>query len=227
MCTPGLGLHQELELLVDAGVSPLKALQAATINPAELLRKQDFLGTIEVGKGGDVLVLDANPLENIRNTCKIHRVISRGEVLDGKYHGDFTNPIPRNSWEDSGHFFPSPRIRWASPEAFEEGTTGATLTVHGTGFIPYSFVQWNGEKLKTEFMSRSELKAEIPVEQLKTGTYTVTVENPDFGWGTLNARGASDLTHLGVRPPISNEFFVLVKPQGGTPIFPHPREAQK
>ena len=132
--------------------------------------------------------------------------------------------MPKNDWEGSSHFFPSPRIRWATPEAFEEGDQEASLTVHGTGFIPYSFVRLNGEKLETEFVSERELRAEVPPELLETGTYAVTVENPDFGWGSNLARGAGDIAHLGIRGPISNEFLVLVKPQGGSAIFPHPRE---
>ncbi len=218
-------MHQELELLVDAGVSTLQALQAATVNPAELMRMQDRLGTLEEGKVGDVLILDANPLEDIRNTRKIAQVISRGRVLDGKYHADFKNPIPFNGWEQSSHFFPSPRIQWASPEALVEGAQGATLTVHGTGFIPYSFVRFNGQNLKTSFIDRLQLTAEVPANLLRPGTYAVTVENPEFGSGTIYAAGASDLSHLGMRDRISNEFLVLVKPQGGAPIFPHPREA--
>jgi len=224
MTTPGLALHQELELIVDAGATPLQALQATTIHPAELMRMSDRLGTIEAGKAGDVVVLDANPLEDIRNTRKIHRVISRGRVLDGEYHADFRNPIPTNDWEGSSHFFPSPRIRWASPEAFLENARDATLTVHGTGFIPYSFVRLNGQKLKTHFVDEFQVTAEIPPEMLKAGTYAVTVENPDFGWGSNLARGAGDISHLGVQDPISNEFLVLVKPAGDAPIFPHPRE---
>lgn len=224
MCTAGLSLHQELELLVDAGVSPLQALQAATIHSAELMRIEDRLGTLEEGKAGDVLILDANPLEDIRNTRKIARVISRGQVLDGQYHADFQNPIPNNYWQDTSHYFPSPRIRLASPEALVEGMQGANVTVHGTGFIPYSFVRWNGQKLKTQFTDRFQLTAELPANLLKPGTYAVTVENPDFAWGTIYASGGSDLSHLGIRDRISNEFLVLVKPQGGAPIFSHPRE---
>ena len=53
----------------------------------------------------------------------------------------------------------------------------------------------------------------------------MTVENPEFGSGTIYAAGASDLSHLGLRDHISNEFLVLVKADGGAPIFPHPREA--
>ncbi|MBI4483512.1 MAG: amidohydrolase family protein [Acidobacteria bacterium] len=225
MCTPGLALHQELELLVDAGASPLQALQAATVNPAELMRMRDRLGTLEEGKAGDVVILDANPLENIRNTRKIARVISRGRVLDGEYHADFQNPIPRNYWEDSSHYFPSPEIQWVSPEAVEEGTQGVALTVKGTGFIPYSIVQFNGAKLKTEWVDRFELKARVAAELLRPGTYSVKVENPDFGWGSVSV--GQHLAHLGIRDRVSNEFRVLVKPKGGAPIFSHAREADR
>jgi len=227
ICIPGLGLLQELDLLVDAGVSPLQALQAATINSAELMRMEDRLGTLEEGKVGDVLILDANPLEDIRDIRKIALVISRGQVLDGLYHADFRNPIPENVPYDSRLFFPSPRIQWASPEAILEGAQNATLTVHGTGFIPYSFVRFNGQQLKTTFVDEFQLTAELPPKLLEPGTYAITVENPDFAWGTIYASGASDLAHLGIRDYISNEFLVLVKPQGGAPIFPHPREASK
>ena len=227
MTTPGLSLHQEMELIVDAGASELQALQAATIHSAELLRMEDRLGTVEAGKAGDVVVLDANPLEDIRNTREIHRVISRGRVLDGEYHADFRNPIPTNDWEGSSHFFPSPRIRFASPEAFVEGASDATLTVNGTGFIPYSFVRLGGQSLPTEFISGFELRAQVPAELLRMGTYAVTVENPDFGWGSNLARGAGDISHLGPRGYISNEFLVLVKPAGGTAIHPHPRESAR
>lgn len=218
MCTPGLALHQELELFVDAGISPLKALQAATINPAELMRMGDRLGSLEAGKAGDVLILEANPLENIRNTRRIWRVISRGRVLDGQYHADFKNPIPKNDWESSSHYFPSPRIRWVSPEALVAGTKGVTLTVKGTGFVPYSFVRLDGQKLKTNFIDEHQLTAEIPVELQKAGTYAVTVENPDFAWGTTYARGASDLVHLGIRDYISNKVLVLIKPGGASSV---------
>ncbi len=227
MCVPGLGTHQELELMVDAGASPLQTLQAATINSAELMRMENRLGTLEEGKAADLLILEANPLEDIRNTRKIAQVISRGQVLDGEYHADFANPIPKNDPYDSSHYFPSPRIRWASPEALVEGAQRATLTVHGTGFIPYSFVRLNGQTLETTFVDPFQLTAEVPPELLEPGTYAVTVENPDFAWGTIYARGASDIAHLGIRPPISNEVLVLVKPQGGAPIFPHPREQSR
>jgi imidazolonepropionase-like amidohydrolase len=210
MAVPGLSMHQELELLVDAGVSPLGALQAATIHPASLMRLSDKLGTVEAGKVGDLVVLDGNPLEHIRNTRKIWRVISRGKVLDGEYHADFKNPIPKTDPEQSSHFFPSPRIKEVTPVTLVEGGAAATLKVTGTGFIPYSFVLWNGEKVATEFVSTDELNATIPSDLVRPGSYPISVENPDFAWGSIYARGASDIAHLGIQDNVSNEVLVMV-----------------
>lgn len=200
-CVPGLGLHQEMELLVDAGVTPLQALQASTTNPAEMMRMQDRLGTIEAGKAGDILILDANPLENIRNTRKIAKVISRGQVLDGQYHADFKNTIPSPERESSSHYFPSPRIQQASLQ-------GGTLKVTGTGFIPYSLVVLSGHTLKTKFVDEFHLEGAAPAELLKSATLRVTVENPDFGAVAL--RGVPDLSRLGILDHISNAFPILV-----------------
>ena len=77
----GLTLHKELGLLVEAGLSPLEALQAATRNPAEFLGRLGSLGTVERGKIADLLLLDANPLEDIQNTRKIHAVIVGGKLV--------------------------------------------------------------------------------------------------------------------------------------------------
>jgi imidazolonepropionase-like amidohydrolase len=79
---PGFALHQELALLVQAGLTPMQALQAATRNPADFLGKLETQGTIEPGKTADLLLLDANPLEDIHNTQKIRALILRGKLLD-------------------------------------------------------------------------------------------------------------------------------------------------
>lgn len=76
---PGrVGIHEELELLVGAGLTPMEALQAATRNPAEFLGRLGSLGTIERGKIADLVLLDADPLADIRNTRKIHAVLIGG-----------------------------------------------------------------------------------------------------------------------------------------------------
>ena len=67
-------------MLVRAGFSPIEALQTATRNPAEYLGVLETLGTVEAGKIADLVLLDANPLEDIRNTRKIWAVINRGRI---------------------------------------------------------------------------------------------------------------------------------------------------
>jgi imidazolonepropionase-like amidohydrolase len=78
----GFSLHDELELLVSVGLSETSVLRMATYNPAVFLGAADSLGTIDVGKKADLVLLDADPLENIRNTRRIEAVIVRGKVLD-------------------------------------------------------------------------------------------------------------------------------------------------
>jgi imidazolonepropionase-like amidohydrolase len=78
---PGFGLLDELGLLVQAGLTPMQALQAATRNPAQFLGKLDSMGTIEKGKIADLDLLDANPLEDIRNTQRLNAVIFAGRLI--------------------------------------------------------------------------------------------------------------------------------------------------
>ena len=79
---PGFSLHEELALLTQAGLSPMQSLQAATKNPADFMGVLQKQGTIEVGKNADLLLLDANPLDDIRNTEKIRALVIRGRLLD-------------------------------------------------------------------------------------------------------------------------------------------------
>ena len=76
--TPGFSLHQELEMLVEAGLTPAAALQAATLNNALALRQQDFLGSITAGKFADLVLLSDNPLDDIRNTRTIESSSAAG-----------------------------------------------------------------------------------------------------------------------------------------------------
>ena len=79
---PGYALHQELELLVEAGLTPLQALRSATYEPAKLLRREDSLGTVTPGKAADLVVLDNDPLRDIRNTRQIHALVIDGRLID-------------------------------------------------------------------------------------------------------------------------------------------------
>lgn len=79
---PGFALHDSVADLVQAGLTPMQALQAATSKPAEFLGRSSEQGTIAPGQRADLILLDANPLEDIHNTEKIQAVILKGKYLD-------------------------------------------------------------------------------------------------------------------------------------------------
>jgi len=92
---PGLTLHYEMQMLVDAGIPPMKAIQGATIWGAESIGQQKDLGTIESGKLADITVIEGNPLSNIAATKNIRMVIKDGKVMDTAFDPRWVNPIPR------------------------------------------------------------------------------------------------------------------------------------
>ena len=81
LAIPGYSLHNELEVLVAAGLSPLEALAAATMQPAKFFSLEDEMGAIAPGMRADLVLLDANPITDIRNTRTIDRVIARGRLM--------------------------------------------------------------------------------------------------------------------------------------------------
>ena len=82
-CYPGFSLHEELQILVEeAGITPLQALQTATINPAMFLEMEDKLGTVEIGKKASLLILNQNPMEDIKSTQDIGGLILRGDYYN-------------------------------------------------------------------------------------------------------------------------------------------------
>ncbi len=81
LAVPGFSLHSELEYLVQAGLSPLEAIEAATVRPAEYFSLQHDMGTIDVGRVADLVLLDGNPLENIANTRSVSAVVTKGRYM--------------------------------------------------------------------------------------------------------------------------------------------------
>jgi hypothetical protein len=82
LTVPGFSLHDELETMADVGLSPYDVLKTSTYNPALYLGELDSFGTVEAGKRADLVLLDANPLDDISNTQKIAGVMVRGRYFD-------------------------------------------------------------------------------------------------------------------------------------------------
>jgi imidazolonepropionase-like amidohydrolase len=81
-CYPGFGIHTEMKLIEECGATRQQSLRAATINAARVLELEDRKGTLEVGKDADIVVLNANPLENLDNTLSIETVVLMGTAYD-------------------------------------------------------------------------------------------------------------------------------------------------
>ena len=92
---PGYAVHVELEMLVEAGLTPLQALQTASINVAQAWGKDKEYGSVAKGKVADLVIVRGNPLQNISDTQNVEMVFMEGKVMDTSYHPDYKNPIPR------------------------------------------------------------------------------------------------------------------------------------
>lgn len=90
---PGASLHEELGLLVEAGMTPLAALQSATRHAAKFMGKLASSGTVEVGKTADLVLLDANPLQAIENTRRIHAVIIGGKLISSSQRREMLSKL--------------------------------------------------------------------------------------------------------------------------------------
>jgi imidazolonepropionase-like amidohydrolase len=184
---PGLNVLQEVQLLADSGLTPMQALQTATSNPAEAIGVGDQVGTIQPGRLADMVVLDADPLQNIDNIHKIAMVIQGGERVDPGYHRDYSLPIANPDVVMDTKmlgFNPAPQLYELSPKMGTEGDASGTLKVSGVGFIGRSQIFFNGAPLETHFDSDRSLSAALSASAFsKAGTWWVQVVNPPPGGG--------------------------------------------
>jgi Amidohydrolase family len=165
-------MHQALAIDVEAGVPPIKAIQAATLNVARTFKKDKDYGSVELGKVADLSIVDGDPLQDIWMTQNVKMVVMDGKVIDIGFH-KYKNPIP------SFYSYQSlPLDLQISPLFLIEGSGPTTLRVRGQGGMwPFHKVMLNGQSLPTSFNSKDELQAIIPPEAIPTaGTYIVTLK---------------------------------------------------
>ena len=190
---PGLNVLQEIQLLVDAGLTPMQALESATSVPAEAIGVSDQVGTVQPGRFADLVVLDANPMENIDNIQKISMVFQSGQRVELGYHWNYALAIPNpNLTMDTKMlgFNDSPQIFAVTPKMVTEGDESSTLKVSGVGFMARSQVLFNDVPVPTRFESDRSLSVQIPGSLLvKAGTRWVQVINPSPGGGRSSLQG--------------------------------------
>jgi amidohydrolase family protein len=165
-------MHQALAIDVEAGVPPMKAIQAATLNVAKTFKKDKDYGSVERGKVADLSIVEGDPLQDIWMTQNVKMVVMDGKVIDIAFK-KYKNPIP------SFYSYQSlPLDLQISPLFLIEGSGPTTLRVRGQGGMwPFHKVMLNGQPLATSFNSKDELQAIIPPEAIPTaGTYIVTLK---------------------------------------------------
>ena len=182
---PGLSYHQEIQLLVEnVGMTPMQALVSATRNPARFIHKDKDLGTLEVGKLADLLLVRGDPLQNIRNLRNIEMVIKDGKSMELGYHSWYRNPLPRPSYETGG-VNPTPVIASLTPLIATEGDEEVTVTIKGDHFVPGCMVSFDGANVPLISGSRKELVIKVGRQDLvKVGTFPLVVTNPIPGGGS-------------------------------------------
>lgn len=161
----GLTLHMEMAMMVELGLTPMQSLQSATGWAAALLNGRrkvptpSPVGVIAEGAYADLVVLNADPLEEIGNTRKIDRVMKGGRFVQLGYTTNYGAPPP-----DASRIIPStpaPEISAIAPYVAVEGSPEFEMTIHGVGFIGNSVVRVNGVSVPTVFVNIRTLRAMI------------------------------------------------------------------
>ena len=201
--TSGITLHQEMAMFSEIGVPPMKIIQSATSWGMEAWGKGKEAGTLEAGKRADILVLNRNPLDDIRATMDIFKIVQGGSVIDRE---GLTNKrqevVPRPGLLQEGFANPAlhvPMIDEISPELISTNQKNASqLTIRGTNFTKNNLVLINDQLVRGTLQGEDELRVPIPSSVSKAaGVYPLVVVQPGSAGG------------------VSNTFYLMVTPKTG------------
>ena len=170
--TPGVSLHRELELLVKADISELEVLKIATKNGAQALHILDEVGTIEVGKQADLIVLSENPIENIKNTRKIEMIFQKGKSIDHKKILKSIEIENRNLQEQISS---SIQPNATNPE--NKNSSTHKLNIEFVDIPAGTFTM--GSRVDEEGREDDEIQHQVTLNSFKMSKYPVTYEQYD------------------------------------------------
>jgi hypothetical protein len=214
--TPGLSEHHEMEMLVEAGLTPMQALKAATSWPAELLegkngaRGRAKIGSIRPGNFADLVVVSADPLSDISS---IERVMKNGHWVELTYHPEYVTLTKPGGALAASTF--APVISAIEPSSVKEGTPSIRVVLEGSGFMMTSLVRVNGISVRTTFRDPRHLEFDLPA-----GAIAHATPNPYFAPGPVQNVGIigdrAVAVHVFNPPPeggTSNTVHELVLPR--------------
>ena len=155
-------------MFVEAGLTPMQAIQAATVNVAKAFRKDTDFGTVEPGKVADLIAVDGDPLKDVWTTQNVKLVVLGGKIVDHEFHANHKNPIPAiRPWRAT------PQEIELSPRSVVQGSGAATVKITTRrGFDRFHKATLAGKELETRFISPGEIEATVPPALTKqAGTY--------------------------------------------------------
>jgi hypothetical protein len=217
--TPGLSIHHEMEMLVEAGLTPMQALKAATSWSAELLQgKSDArgpakVGSIRPGNFADLVVVSANPVNDISNTKAIERVMKNGRWVELGYHPEyFTATRPARPIVASSV---PPTVSAMEPNRVQEGSGPIHVVLGGSGFTTTSLVRVDGISVKTTFRSPQRLEFDLPTSAIgRASPDPFSPPGPTQNVGIVGYRSVA--VHVFNPPPdgsVSNTVYQLILPR--------------
>jgi hypothetical protein len=220
----GFVVHDEMEVWQEGGIKPMQIIQAATKWPAEGMKVIDRIGTIEKGKIADLVIVNANPLDDVANLRQIDNVIFDGKVIDRGFHAWYGTPfggsvddiravedlqwVRRLRQEYPGRErgganvpdpieSPQPAITTISPVVITQGAPATTLTISGFNFVARSRVLVDGISIPWKRISATELAVTLDENMLRrAGRFDVVVVNPEPLTAPKWGNGTSNKAHL-------------------------------
>jgi hypothetical protein len=175
---PGLSLHHEMEIYVDAGIPPIQALQSSTLWAAEMARLDGKLGSVVQGKYGDVVILDADPLQDIHNTQLVSKVIKGGVLQDIAFHQGYNTPFHIFGQGTKHLYAQPPVVSNLTPGVIKQGDD-LWVKVQGDSIVILGDVH-----LDTKFVGDGELNARVPPRRRPGWAITKWACSPRPGGGT-------------------------------------------
>jgi hypothetical protein len=216
---PGLSMHHEMEMLVEAGLTPMQALKAATSWPAELLQGKNAargnarIGSIRPGNFADLVVVSADPLSDISNTKMIERVMKNGRWVELGYHPEyFTSVRPARPIVASSQV---PTISAMEPNRVAEGSPPVRVVLEGSGFTTSSLVRVDGISVKTTFRNPRRLEFDLPASAVtRAAPDPFSPPGPTQNVGIIGYRSVA--VHVFNPPPdggTSGTVYQLIMPK--------------
>jgi hypothetical protein len=216
---PGLSIHHEMEILVEAGLSPMQALKAATSWPAELLegkngaRGRAKIGSLRPGNFADLVVVGADPVSDISNTKRIERVMKNGRWVELGYHAEYFTPTrPARPIVAS---YVAPTISAIAPSHVTEGAPSTRVALEGSGFATTSLVRVDGTSVKTIFRGPKRLEFDLPASVIaRASPDGFSPPGPAQDVGMIGNRSVA--IHVFNPPPdggTSNTVYELIVPK--------------